>query len=208
MLPRPKTQAQPGSPGACRLWAKPPHRAKPGVVSPELAPVIVFASPDNSVFFPSVRRILCLFLLSPDLSTYILHLSPEFSFLRLMTASLYLHLSFPLSPQLTTLFPASTCLLSPDCIASRLNDQLYFCIFRRLVFALSPEFCTFFITFPASYPTSPEFSPKCPFLDSLTYSPDQLLLSFFQLPLYDPSTTRRSAINCKRNNSNTKVRTY
>ena len=68
---RPKTQAQPGSPGACRLWAKPPHRAKPGVVSPELAPVIVFASPDNSVFFPSVRRILCLFLLSPDLSTYI-----------------------------------------------------------------------------------------------------------------------------------------
>jgi len=176
-----------------------------------LAPVIVFASPDNSVFFPSVRRILCLFLLSPDLSTYILHLSPEFSFLRLMTASLYLHLSFPLSPQLTTLFPASTCLLSPDCIASRLNDQLYFCIFRRLVFALSPEFCTFFITFPASYPTSPEFSPKYhlrPFLDSLTYPPDQILLSFLQLPLYDPSTTRRSAINCKRNNSNTKVRIY
>lgn len=80
---RPKTQAQPGSPGACRLWAKPPHRAKPGVVSPELAPVIVFASPDNSVFFPSVRRILCLFLLSPDLSTYILHLSPEFCLPRL-----------------------------------------------------------------------------------------------------------------------------
>ena len=118
---RPKTQAQPGSPGACRLWAKPPHRAKPGVVSPELAPVIVFASPDKSVFFPSVRRILCLFLLSPDLSTYILHLSPEFSFLRLTTASLYLHLFSSLSPQLITLFPASTCLLSPDCFASRLD---------------------------------------------------------------------------------------
>ena len=96
---RPKTQAQPGSPGACRLWAKPPHRAKPGVVSPELAPVIVFASPDNSVFFPSVRRILCLFLLSPDLSTYIFASFARILSLRLMTASLYLHLSssFPLT---------------------------------------------------------------------------------------------------------------